>query len=722
MKKVKLSFENCYGIKKLTADLDFSFKNVVVIYAPNGVMKTSFLKTMADVENPKEEIYKRPSVCSIKDEEGNIIGQENIFTVGSLNENYVVKNESMLLVNKELRKEYDDIYSDIEDKKNEILKQIKVLAGFTTRDIKVIENQMLLDFPCYKSFFEFVVDIVPKIENQPDDSLSDIEYTKVFNQYTEGLLRENDFMAALDSYMKVYNNLLEQSNLFKPGFDYYNANIVTKTLNEGGWFKAGHKVKVLGNEGEIGTKEQLEEILNTEKERFINNDALKESFKVIDSTLTTKGARELRTYLNEHKELLPELANIELLKQKLWLSYMAKIVNEFVNLRNLYNNSQERLKLIITEAEKETQKWQNVLSIFNNRFSVPFSISITNEAEAVLGLSTPQRKLTFNDGAGEVTISNDTLKQILSQGEKRAKYLLDIIFDLESLKKSEGEKLLVFDDIADSFDYRNKYAIIEYLKDISEVNDKFRLIILTHNFDFYRSVTSRLGVPRPNRLLAEKNNDEIILLEEKYQRHSPVLEWRKCQSIKAPIALIPFVRNLVEFCHDEDDPDFELLTCLLHQKEQTPSISIEQLHKVFKKYIKISNENGLMAFKDTKVETKIYELANVIINEPQRERMELEDKIILSIAIRLKVEKFMIEKIADDDFVSGIKSNQTQKLSAKFKKMFEKDTDVFAIIDKVNLMTPENIHINSFMYEPILDMSNDYLRNLYKDVLGLLKV
>lgn len=722
MKKVKLSFENCYGIKKLTADLDFSFKNVVVIYAPNGVMKTSFLKTMADVENPKEEIYKRPSVCSIKDEEGNIIGQENIFTVGSLNENYVVKNESMLLVNKELRKEYDDIYSDIEDKKNEILKQIKVLAGFTTRDIKVIENQMLLDFPCYKSFFEFVVDIVPKIENQPDDALSDIEYTKVFNQYTEGLLRENDFMAALDSYMKVYNNLLEQSNLFKPGFDYYNANIVTKTLNEGGWFKAGHKVKVLGNEREIGTKEQLEEILNTEKERFINNDALKESFKVIDSTLTTKGARELRTYLNEHKELLPELANIELLKQKLWLSYMAKIVNEFVKLRNLYNNSQERLKLIITEAEKETQKWQNVLSIFNNRFSVPFSISITNEAEAVLGLSTPQRKLTFNDGAGEVTISNDTLKQILSQGEKRAKYLLDIIFDLESLKKSEGEKLLVFDDIADSFDYRNKYAIIEYLKDMSEVNDKFRLIILTHNFDFYRSVTSRLGVPRPNRLLAEKNNDKIILLEEKYQRHSPVLEWRKCQSIKAPIALIPFVRNLVEFCNDEDDPDFELLTCLLHQKEQTPSISIEQLHKVFKKYIKISNENGLMAFKDTKVETKIYELANVIINEPQRERMELEDKIILSIAIRLKVEKFMIEKIADNDFVSGIKSNQTQKLSAKFKKMFEKDTDVFAIIDKVNLMTPENIHINSFMYEPILDMSNDYLRNLYKDVLGLFKV
>ena len=28
-------------------------------------------------------------------------------------------------------------------------------------------------------------------------------------------------------------------------------------------------------------------------------------------------------------------------------------------------------------------------------------------------------------------------------------------------------------------------------------------------------------------------------------------------------------------------------------------------------------------------------------------------------------------------------------------------------------MTPENIHLNSFMYEPILDMSDSHLRKLY---------
>ncbi len=34
-------------------------------------------------------------------------------------------------------------------------------------------------------------------------------------------------------------------------------------------------------------------------------------------------------------------------------------------------------------------------------------------------------------------------------------------------------------------------------------------------------------------------------------------------------------------------------------------------------------------------------------------------------------------------------------------------------------MTPENIHLNSFMYEPIIDMSDAHLRKLYEDVLKL---
>lgn len=57
---------------------------------------------------------------------------------------------------------------------------------------------------------------------------------------------------------------------------------------------------------------------------------------------------------------------------------------------------------------------------------------------------------------------------VLSNGELRALYLLNIIFDVEARKKNNIETLFIVDDIADSFDYKNKYAIIEYLKDIAK--------------------------------------------------------------------------------------------------------------------------------------------------------------------------------------------------------------------------------------------------------------
>jgi hypothetical protein len=39
MKKLKIKLENCYGIKKLDQEFDFSNCKTFVIYASNGVMK-----------------------------------------------------------------------------------------------------------------------------------------------------------------------------------------------------------------------------------------------------------------------------------------------------------------------------------------------------------------------------------------------------------------------------------------------------------------------------------------------------------------------------------------------------------------------------------------------------------------------------------------------------------------------------------------------------------
>lgn len=68
--------------------------------------------------------------------------------------------------------------------------------------------------------------------------------------------------------------------------------------------------------------------------------------------------------------------------------------------------------------------------------------------------------------------------RFLSTGERKALYVLNVIFEIQRRIKDGIETLVVVDDLADSFDYQNKYAIIQYLKDISQ-DGRFKLIIKT---------------------------------------------------------------------------------------------------------------------------------------------------------------------------------------------------------------------------------------------------
>ena len=101
---------------------------------------------------------------------------------------------------------------------------------------------------------------------------------------------------------------------------------------------------------------------------------------------------------------------------------------------------------------------------------------------------------------------------------------------------------------------------------------------------------------------------------------------------------------------------------------------------------------------------------------------DLEKKIILSISIRLLAEKFMIDEIDDMDWIEQIGRNQTAKLTKKYKEIMrdvaEKEEHV-ELMDRVSLMTPENIHLNSFMYEPILDMSSNHLCQLHASLVDI---
>ena len=276
--------------------------------------------------------------------------------------------------------------------------------------------------------------------------------------------------------------------------------------------------------------------------------------------------------------------------------------------------------------------------------------------------------------------------------------------------------LLVNDDIADSFDYQNKYIIIQYLKELADKNS-FKILFLTHNFDFHRTIWSRIGIYGDKRLFTTKTPDEIILNRELYQ-NDVLKHWKSKlhQNIKCVLACIPFARNLAEYCGDK--AEYTKLTALLHLKPETKTITISKLQEIYRQIFKDKTTLELQNIDET-VYSKLLDVSEQIVNSPD-EVAELEHKIILAITIRLIAEDYMIKKINDSEFVGNLKSNQTSKLFDRFITDFNDDFESIALLEQVNIMTPENIHLNSFMYEPILDMSAQQLIGLYNGVNTLL--
>lgn len=106
------------------------------------------------------------------------------------------------------------------------------------------------------------------------------------------------------------------------------------------------------------------------------------------------------------------------------------------------------------------------------------------------------------------------------------------------------------------------------------------------------------------------------------------------------------------------------------------------------------------------------------ITQTQTREINIVNKLVLSMAIRLKAEKFMLDYLNITD-TSEFDKNQTRELFNKFKDNSNENKDI-EILERVAIMTPENIHVNSFMYEPLLDMSDVALKDLYSDVLDLI--
>jgi len=238
MNKIFVNFENCYGIKKI-GSFDFSSKRIFAIYSPNGVMKTSFAKTFKDISNDAESqdliFQTRKTKRSVVDKNGSHIKSENIFVIEPYNETFKSEKVSTLLVNAKLKKQYEKIHSEIDNKKEALLDELKPLSEIKS-NIEETISEVFTRIP--NGFFTAIT----RIENEVlDSSLSALENKIVLaisirliaelfvvkkindddDEYWKGITKNQSF-ALYSKYKEIFPDdvhqikLLEQVNLMTP--------------------------------------------------------------------------------------------------------------------------------------------------------------------------------------------------------------------------------------------------------------------------------------------------------------------------------------------------------------------------------------------------------------------------------------------------------------------------------------------------------------------------
>jgi hypothetical protein len=717
---------NCYGIKQLEYVFDFEKYKNYLIYASNGMMKTSFTKTFSALragKKPSDEVYGKKTTCDVFNDDDPILG-ENIFVINSYEDEYISPNSAKLMVHRELRQKYDDAIQNVNSAQNILW---TALQAFFLDSVDFSAELSSL-FSCAP------VDVLEQIKKQIERGLLDedsfeldflkLKYADAFNSNVEAFVKEPKNIAQITEYENRYNELLEKSPIFKRGvFSHNNADIVTESLNSNGFFGANHSLVLHGVDRVIETSDDLLDAIQTEKKKIFADEKLKKSFEKINAALGKRTLIQFRFVIEAHPEIIPELSDYLAFKRKVWVGLLNKVKTELDKVILEYEKCQTLIETIKEEANRQHSQWDIVLDIFKSRFTVPFTISVPNKNDVALLGEMPEFVFKYKDmeTGDEQEISRKNLERVLSQGEKRALFLLNIINDLEALKLSGKEYLIVTDDIAESFDYKNKYAIIEYLQEMMEAAN-LKFVVLTHNFDFYRTVALRAkGKVRP--AMVQRVNNGLEIGDPKYVYKTPfelIRKGIKRHNDKDLITSIPFVRNIIEYTSGTDNnTNYQLLTSLLHLKSTTKTITFKQLEDIYKDELRDVDFD----FSESRETDKVYYL---ILNEAKKIRfnnndaMDLDGKVVISMAIRLLAEEYMINQLlavgCPRESIEGISTMQTGGLVELFKKFCPTQTGELKTLNKVLLMSSENIHINSFMFEPLIDISIKSLVDLFGDI------
>lgn len=700
-------FDNSFDKFENNNIISFSPKGIIVIFAPNGTGKTSFIEALSGLKDTKLKFkYNNKEYDT----------GENIFsTIQDQNDRNIIQgNTKDFYLGENIRKEFE-----LEEKLENIRKNVvdNIIEIATTHKMKNLSS-LLLD--CFtkdeKDFLSKAINNKNKLNNATNKDI--ISFVNKIQEITELKYDTNKFnflendLSQKTSTIKLLENLKngelkqnkdiikfeENNDAIKILNKYPNHNciICDSEINRKLLLKTKHDKQIsIKKTLDDNTKKILEEVLNIDlqKDPFSIKSTILKSIETGDKTVLNPLIDDIEKYKNFFKEqILYDIKNVEGFKT------FEKIEAEYSD-------------LIAKQPDIKNEDIEFIQQYIKDCMNKEFKIS---RAE---GKKYLQIQLDEQDFLGK-----DRKDLPLSTGEQN---FLSLFMEFLRVKNSENP-IVVIDDPISSFDsiYKNKiiYSIVKVLQDK-------QIILLTHNTDVIRLLKSQAGKTfnlyilnntkgSDNNGFISINNEELKLLTDlaeltKFFRED-IFEQIKNVNLFL-YSMVPFLRGYAHITGNKDA--YEQLTKLMHGY-MTEKVDIADIYRklfgdnsIIPETLSIdSGEILSLTFDDEIIDSKHYPLLNKTLRHT-----------LTYLYLRLLVEKTLVEKFQID-------INKHKTLGSIISVAFPNDKNPIILKNRIRLTSKKTL-INEFnhfegnlsIFQPAIDITDETLEKEKKDIEDFVK-
>lgn len=679
--------------------INFDNTNINILYAPNGVGKSSFCKVLDD---------KGEFILNYGDKEYSNNNCNLFHVINDQNSRNIIKGRAKdFLLGDNIAKEYE-LKEWIDNKFDDIYKDIKLLYKNDLNLSKVTDNKLSWINAGLTNILKKIINIRAKSADVDIDEFYNLiqnikyinieEYDKIKFKY---IITDNNYDIIMQvkkiSDIKMIKDFfkIEQCddaiNILNKYKDLNNCIVCETKINVNQLLidKKNSKDNILSS-----LDEDTQKILNNIIEKIGEDDPfnIKYTLKNAISTGNVEGVvkliKEIDNYILVYKNILTNTLvtslNDEFIQK--YLEYKEMLSRDL-------NITDEDLMFIEEFIEKNINKTIKLQRVHNK-------IVITLDSEDIIGVEREKLKL--------------------SSGEQN---FISLTFELLKAKNVDNE-IIVIDDPISSFDsiFKNKlvYAIIKFL-------DNKKVLLLTHNMDLVKLVefqtNRKFNIYLFNNFEGQKNGFILINENEKkilisipdfldFIRSNTILSFIKDEKLYI-YSLIPFMRGYVKYIGKNEGKD--KLTKLMHGYE---NIQID-LGKIYNDLFKSQLSNSYIVSVNDILSIDINNLDEIIDKNSYPLLNKVLSNNLVYLYLRLITEKVLVNKY-------NINTAKYDQLSSIIYQSFKENTiennknKIFFFSKKTLLNEFNHFEGNMNIFQPAIDISEVILKQEKEDIINRL--